>query len=70
MNKEYTIQKNTKNDFANISNESSYSCQGSECSCKYLHSRTEYDKQQYLLFQKENDIDYEKNMFISFKKKF
>lgn len=70
MNKEFTRQKNARYDFSKLIDETNYNCEGSGCSCKYLHDRSTYDQQQYSKFKIENDIDYGKNMFISFKKKF
>lgn len=69
MNKQYTSQKYPKYDFTTLSNETKYDCNGTGCTCKFLHDRSQYDNQQYLQFKNENSIDYGTNMFQSFKKK-
>ena len=70
MNKESISNKKFNYDFSKLEGESNYTCEGSGCTCKYLHDRSDYDRQQYLKVQAENNIDYGKNMFQSFKKKF
>lgn len=69
MDKQYSSKKNPYYDFANLKTEDDYKCDGTQCTCKYLHNRTSYDANQFIQYQRENDIDYGKNMFISFKNK-
>ena len=69
MNRQY-ISTKTQYDFGTLKNENNYKCDGSQCTCKYLHSRSDYDKQQFLNFQKQNDINYGENMFKSSKKRY
>ena len=69
MNKEYTRQKYPTYDFSKLKDETSYKCNGSHCSCKFLNDRSQYDQTQYLQFQGKNNINYEQNMFKSFKNK-
>lgn len=69
MNNKY-ISKKTNYDFATLKNENHYNCSGTCCTCRYLNSRTEFDKQQYLRFQQLNNIDYGSKMFQPMKKKF
>lgn len=38
-------------------NQTNYSCEGS-CTCKFLKNRTEYDKLQFLTFEKGKNIIY------------
>ena len=68
MNNQY-ISKKTNYDFAKL-DDNHYNCSGTCCTCRYLNSRTDFDKQQYLSFQKLNNVDYGVNMFQPMKKKF
>jgi hypothetical protein len=67
MNKQYNSKK-TLYDFSTLKNETNYKCSGSQCTCKYLDNRSEYDKNQYLQYQKLNNINYGVNMYQNFKK--
>lgn len=40
-----------QNYYDKLKQETNYSCQGSCCTCKYTHRRTEYDKIQEQLYQ-------------------
>ena len=51
MNNKY-ISKKANYDFATLKNENHYNCSGTCCTCRYLNSRTDFDKQQYLNFHK------------------
>lgn len=67
MNKQYRGSR-LPYSFSNLKNETTYACSGSKCTCKYLDNRTQYDKNQFLLYQNPNNtIDYQKEMFKTYK---
>ena len=68
MNNKY-MSKKINYDFATLKNENNYCCT-TGCTCKYLNSRTDFDKQQQLRFQQLNNVDYGQKMFQPIKKKF
>lgn len=67
MNKQYRGSR-LPYSFADLKNETAYTCSGSKCTCKYLNNRSQYDKNQFLMYQNPNiSIDYQKEMFKPFK---
>jgi hypothetical protein len=67
LNKQHSSAKNSYS-FADLKNEDDYACSGSGCTCKYLNNRTQYDRNQFVLYNQNNHTDYEKAMFTTYKK--